>query len=147
MSATSGGDWHLEAMLSMMERGYFTADLTLLVQGTLVAGTPISQREYLEFFGAVLTESARRAGLAGTDAIRERFDELGRRVEERERRPDVAGANGSLPGGRGVSPFVCLKDVVIAAGSGLVAVPMWRGRLDQVGGWSLGRQLPAPQEN
>ena len=137
--SVAGNDWFLEALLNFVDRGDFSAPLTLLVHGAILSGTPISQADYLRAFGGAMTEAAMRGGAKLPESWQEAFDQLADTAAEAEQRPQADGGGAGRPAGRKAYPYVYLKDVVLVVGNDLVAHPLWRVRLDHVSGWAVGR--------
>lgn len=148
-------DWLLEEVLDMAAAGLVPA-VTLLVGGTLVAGTPVSEMAYFEGVGASLAEALAAHGQAETaDGLSEMYREYGRAAEDdRKRRRDRAHtlaerARDDLHEGEALSQetppevarvYVLLKDATIhGPGGERFEAPFWRGRLAEVDGWSFGR--------
>ncbi len=148
-------DWLLEEVLDMAAAGLVPA-VTLLVGGTLVAGTPVSEMEYFEGVGVSLGEALAAHGRPETaDGLAGMYREYGQAAEDdRKRRRDRARALAArlredLVEGEALSQetppevarvYVLLKDATIhGPGGERFQAPFWRGRLAEVDGWSFGR--------
>jgi hypothetical protein len=141
-----------------MEEYHFTFGITLIVQGFLVSGTPISGREFYGQGGAHLGELASVQGYEAADELRKLLESYGERYHQeflrglQEQRRILR----SLPNGHELSAeerrsvledyqlwlrqYIHLKDVTIVGGAGghPVKAEMWRGRLAEVAGWHIG---------
>jgi hypothetical protein len=102
--------------------------MTLFVNGAIVSGILIGEQAYFARLGADLAETF-TDDPTGSEATRERFGMLG----------------ANLPAGH-VSAYVHLRDAAIFTAGGVQPIKTWRGRLDQIDGWCLGRFTVSPGE-
>ncbi|TXK39981.1 hypothetical protein [Nonomuraea sp. C10] len=110
-----------------------SVSVTLFIGGSVLTGDLISYDTWQDHLVDSLATAA--PGLAagmreGIDAAKEEAEQ-GRQVGDEQEESD--GALG--PPRR----FVHLKDAVLINGGSTVAVPLWRGRMECVDGWMLGR--------
>ena len=66
---TNDPDFLLKSFLDIMEANEFSMDLTLIVQGTLVSGTPIFVPEYLEQPGNLIDNASHRTAARAHDEV------------------------------------------------------------------------------
>ncbi len=130
----------------------FSFGLTLLVDGTLVSGMPISAREYLAGLGEQFTEATRQATGDETDAWQELFTEMAKTSQEGldKRDAELEQITDEIQGGKPTPEqkerlaelerqVIHLKNVGILKPDGrLIRMPLWRVRMSKVGGWSFG---------
>lgn len=158
-------DGWLLLLLDWATEGILAVDLTLMIGGVVVCGTPTSYEEFGRAFGETIAEGMAHAANPGApDLVRELFAEQGQRDTERfqvrreefnrlvpelrlDRNPplpdDVQDTIRERLNSRSRN-YIVLKDVEIhGAGHTPARVPLWRGRVSEVTGWHLGRwQLP-----
>lgn len=150
-------DWLLVMFLDLAERDVVSIDVTLLVGGTVVSGTPISIKEYFTGLGEQLGEGFDRAAGAGKgDVWREQLSRQGERAHAEylaRLETRAKGAAEAIESGDSVKieearateqdqgrEYVLLRDAtVFGPSSEEIRVPLWRGRLVDVAGWFLGR--------
>lgn len=161
-------DYFLGVLLDVMANGQFSVDLTLMVKGVIVSGTPISETEYFMALGdsflagfenatfqhASPSPSSSREQLSALGGIVRNFlievgeDTLKARkqreekLEALERVPDDAVMSREQVDVRDqlTRSYIFLKDVTIVCGqSQLLTLSLWRGRLSEIDGWSHGR--------
>lgn len=124
-------DLQLQMLVRLMgEDARAALPITLTVGGAFLHGDLISHEAWT-------TDWAR--GLHGTDGpgaqLLERFPQ---QVDEA-----VADKHGG-PGPQRLPQWIHLRDATdFAGGGGSVVMPLWRGRLTDVSGWSLGRPKQA----
>ena len=147
-------------ILDWAEDGLVVADLTLMLDGVVVCGTPATYREYFDligngfFQGLVANAGAESADAAGR--IRGLFSEFG--VQARDAWGRTQNELTRILEGLGDDPtdeerqvaraefakreraYVHLRNVTIY---GLTPKPVeqdaWRGRISRISGWHLGR--------
>jgi hypothetical protein len=160
-------DGQLAALLAHLAEHDLALDLTLLVAGALISGTPVSAAQYLAVLRAQLAEDQgaprppaahapaawpqAAAGGAGDDPHAALLRQLeatgaGREAHAPLLRRLLAGeaASAARSGRRGPEYIHLMHVVIVGVGAGPLSVPLWRGRLDAVAGWTLGR-LPQPR--
>ncbi|GAB7188948.1 hypothetical protein ATKI12_8779 [Kitasatospora sp. Ki12] len=119
-------DPHLELLRLGVEHPEVAAQtvvVTLAVDGALVTGTMVSAAMWEDLHVSQIGE-ADYYGLR--KVLREALGHLDQAVEDGRRR-------------RQADPrFLHLRDVEVRAGRAAHTLPAWRGRVDQVSGWSLG---------
>jgi hypothetical protein len=120
----------------------FEIGVTLHVQGLVVCGVIIAASSY---FGEV-AEMIRHAGPAGTAPDREGLADVFAWISD-EMRPVTGVEAGEAEAGEveesdfgGLPHFMHMRDARVWAPGGGSEMPgtLWRGRLDQVSGWSIG---------
>jgi len=125
-AAEQPGDPLLVAFVRMIAEGegLFSMDLTLLVDGVYVSGTPISFAGYCAGVGGVLGEAMERTGGSG-DVWRESFEELAEtaKADQQQRAP---------------RHYLHLQNAVADIQGTFVLVPFWRGRTESVSAWFPG---------
>ena len=126
-------DIYLDLIISMVtgeddRREDGAIGLTMQVGGHTVSGLVISRAEWISRFTDSMAEAGDDVSKAVNRAFRHFHDQGG---EERARR-EAAG----LPAG--TRAFVHMKEVRISGADGPLVVDLWRGRLADVTGWSLG---------
>ena len=131
-------DWYLETVLTFVHglsdqhRGGFVG-LTVISGGAVVSGLAISRAEWI----ASLAEQYEQAGAGDTATYLEKFFSEAHAdvVTQAKRRMDA-----ELP----VRPrsFLHMKDARIGASDAYTQVPLWRGALTDISGWSLGSWNP-----
>ncbi len=137
------------------ESGRGLMSVTLMIGGFLVSGMPISLEVYYRLSGEVLAEAAERQGHDGS-VWRETYGELAeaaaKGARKRQEALDKLDAEfETLPEGQETPVelreraeelsrvHLHLENVRILAPNGpLLSVPVWRGRLSQVAGWTSG---------
>jgi hypothetical protein len=148
-------DKFLAYLLDIFVEDDFSVEITLLTNGMLVSGQPITEEEYFglvaELFEAGFKEAG--AGQEAADAMKGFIAGLGMRRQEAararvrrrreqgqavERQIQAEAENGTVPSARS---SIHLKDVAIAGGglAHVVDLPFWRGQLSEIAGWSFGR--------
>ncbi|MGT2426597.1 hypothetical protein [Amnibacterium kyonggiense] len=126
-------DWMLETFVRHFtgpdDKSESTIDLTVVVGGVLVTGVLISGDEHTRLMEERM-EQAAPGFLDGYRTIAHAADEARREQYERRTAADLP-----LPARR----FLHLKDVTIFGGSTTANVPLWRGLMDSVTGWTFGK--------
>ena len=136
-------DWFLDTVLNFVHGfndetpGGFVG-LTVTSNGVLVSGLAISLAEWI----TVMVELYKQAGADETaDHVRTLFTQAHNGVLDQAKARDEA----DLPSlARG---FLHMKDVRIGVGNVTTQVPLWRGSLADITGWSLGSWNPKQDEN
>lgn len=147
-------------ILDWAEDGLIVADLTLMVDGVVVCGTPATYREYFDLIGngffqglvaSAGAESAEAAGrirglfsdfgMQAREAWERTQEELTRILEELGNAPTDEERQAAREGfAKRERTYIHLKNVTVY---GLTPKPVeqdaWRGRLSRVSGWHLGR--------
>lgn len=123
-------DWYLRSLVEIVNKSQMEVGITLVVSGLIVTGTMISGKTYFEKFASDISGAMEKAfGPSGIDAIRESFAAPSK----------MYGHSSEVP----VTPpgFIHLKDARFFI-SPNVGIPnsgsLWRGRLSQVSGFTLG---------
>ena len=157
-------DYFLTMLLEIMTRAEFSFDLTLTLSGLLVSGTPVTSAMYYEQLGNDLSEGWKNSRLPGGepsdafvsvgDVWRELLTERGTAARESEKQLaerlaewEKAHQDDTLLTREERSEyeqltrlFIYLKNATIfGAGPAPITVSLWRGRVSEVLGWSLGR--------
>jgi hypothetical protein len=145
----------LSLLLDAMSEGTFSADLTFVVGGMLISGMPVSEKEFFQLLGEQFEEGWKKTGNEG-GFWRSSFSEVGEKAqkwlaERLAKRQEITLAEGESPSEEEVQKtseklealtrvHVHLKNVT-AVGPGMTSasIPLWRGRLTEIAGWSLGR--------
>lgn len=129
---TSLNDYVLEELVALVNAGNYEISVTLQVSGMLVSGLLVSGKRFFEGYSDDLS-SPFEPGSEMEEAVRE-FALTNRAVYDRE--------------GEEVDPpmFIHLRDARYVTPGGLLPTNngvWWRGRLSEVGGFSLGSLSPA----
>jgi hypothetical protein len=117
-------DWHLQTLVDMANRHGVEMGVTLTIGGSTVTGTLVGGKKYFEKFGEMVA-----SGWPGTDEDRERmratFAEPAKLYED---------GNMERPS------FIHLRDAQIVHPNEFIPSQgmLWRGRLSDVSGFSLG---------
>ena len=117
-------DWQLQHLVDLANSKGLEAGLTLTVKGTIITGTLIGGGKYFELFAELIG-----AGWPGTaeekEAIRSAFAQPAKLYEEPEQL---------------LTSYIHLKNAKIVYSSNFVPSSgmLWRGRLDEISGFSLG---------
>lgn len=126
-------DMFLEVVLDLLSKGEHPdafATLTLTVGGLVVTGDAIPTSVWLRMW----IDQLESGGVP--------FDAEARGLVDRFY-AELVGLHDKLKEADKPAPawrFVCMKDVMIFTGGGApVRLPLWRGRLAEINGWSLGR--------
>lgn len=128
-------DIYLDTLLTFLigsnDQGGGSVGLTIQLNGSLVSGLAISRKAWLDATIASLT-SAAGEGLGGP--VGTVYNVINEKQLERYERRDSA----DLPTRR--RDFIHMKDVRVTVGGAneFYELPLWRGSLDDVTGWSLG---------
>ncbi|PRB02293.1 hypothetical protein [Microbacterium sp. MYb64] len=126
-------DWYLHTALNfihgMDDKHLGSFGLTVTSNGVVVSGLAISRAEWITaqvelYKNAGVPDVAEHVEKLFTDA-HEGF------VKEAERRNEAG-----LPAR--VRGFVHMKDVRLGSGAATTQVPLWRGKLSDITGWSMG---------
>ena len=148
----------LEIFFELASREAMGFEVTLLCGGVLVSGTTIPEREYFDLLADQLRRADEEAGQAGVStALQEGLLGMGARARENFERnrqratallqwlkaPDVEPdeeAEISREVDELARSFVVLRDVLIlGAGRDPVRMHLWRGRVADIAGWTLGK--------
>ncbi len=161
-------DHFLAALLDIMADAGFSVDLTLMVKGAIVSGTPISETEYFSSLGDVFAEGFEHVSVQDAPAeieqqsgqysrmgtlLREFTVQSGRDTRDaRKKRAEKLEILGDFPVDTILTAdqlaawdqltraHIYMKDVTILSGSTrLGTLPLWRGRLSEIDGWSAGQ--------
>lgn len=130
-------DVFLDALLGMTvgldDDGQGGFGVTLIVDGLVVAGTTVSRKVWMEGVLDDLRNATGNITADWADVVEGLFTKFAdRTVEIRTRREEA-----KLPQPR--RRYIHLSDVVIVTSDGYVTRKFWRGSVDSIGGWSLGR--------
>ncbi len=139
---------------SLVNLGGAPLGITLMVNGSILTGTLMSEREYLETLTAML-QSQIRTSLSGLSPEERKMAENAFDLTEltEDFYPDVDEAEDDSvedePLGPGMTTikFIHLKDPIVvspqpAIGFGEGLLPVMRIRLSMVNGWMLGTSVP-----
>jgi hypothetical protein len=131
-------DWYLDTVLNFVhgfndEHPGGVVGLTVASNGVVVSGLAISRAEWM----AAVVDQYKQAGADETAASIEKvFKQAHDMVVEGAKDRDKA----DLPSrARG---FLHMKDARLGAGDTFTQVPLWRGDLADITGWSLGSWNP-----
>lgn len=132
LTSPINSDWVLRSLVKSVNESGLLVGITLTVGGMLVTGTLVGGREYFEDFADKVAASAEDdAGAAQVQAI---FADLGA-IYDRDPEP-----------GEPLPSYIHLKDVRFFSPSGQCLPDhdgaWWRGRIDSVQGFMLGRVVP-----
>lgn len=136
-------DSYLQTILSfytgMNDQGEGAIGLTLQLNGSIVSGIAISRKAWIDGTVESLTTAA---GSEMGEAVGSVFNLINDKHIERQEARDKA----DLPVRH--REFVHMKDVRVTVGGAndYYGLPLWRGSLDDVTGWSLGSWNP-PRED
>ncbi|MDR6912930.1 hypothetical protein J2W54_004943 [Rhodococcus fascians] len=121
-------DFMLAGLVELINRSTGTElGVTLHVRGTVLSGLMISGESYLDKQKVVLTEAGE-----GPAALAQYFD-IFSSVYSQNQEDDKPFLSPPLPA------YVHLRSAsVIENGTTQVTFPLWRGRLSEVSGWSIG---------
>lgn len=120
-------DAALVTFINLAEKESASIDLTLLVRGALVIGTPISARQWGQALLESLADAINRSNPGVGDSLRKVPEESTERTTPSSGEEEKTGPQ-----------YVHLRNVVVLAGHATSHLPLWRGRVDQVDGWTLG---------
>lgn len=124
-------DWLLQDLVRIAnESGDFELPITLVVGGGIVTGKLIDLKQYFREFGRLWNRSGTDEGAQLEEYFRKFGEDPAPRAEDA---PPV------------LYNFIHLKDAHFGGGLGLMPTNMgflWRGRLSQVSGFSLGAMMP-----
>jgi hypothetical protein len=129
-------DWFLQSLVSIVNDEEASIPITLSVGGLLVSGEMISGKTYFEEFARQFRDSFLDISSETAINIEESFKRLGDVYYSVQKDPQ---GNGSLP----KPHLIHLRDARIYHSSGNPTPyeknVLWRGRLEAVDGFSLGR--------
>ncbi|MFJ3395292.1 hypothetical protein [Leifsonia aquatica] len=131
-------DWYLDTVLNFAhgfsdETVGGTVGLTVTSNGVLVSGLAISRTEWI----AATVDQYKQSGAAGTAPyIDKLFNEVHDDVVDAAAKREAA----RLP--RRAQNFLHMKDVRLGTGTVTTQVPLWRGALADITGWSMGSWNP-----
>ena len=123
-------DWLLAAYISIVNGGLFSFDITVTVNGAIIAGLLVPAKEYMTELGALFETN----GIPMAEAMKLVTDSI---YPERNTDGDKDGATQRIG-------YMHLKNVYVISGnvSGTAnssEFPYWRIRLSQVGAWTMGK--------
>lgn len=126
-------DWYLDTVLNfvhgMDDSHEGSVALTVQSDGAVVSGQAISRKEWIER----ITRQYDQAGAAETGKhIDNLFNLMHTRAVTKHGERVAAG----LP--TAARRFLHMKDAHITHGSSEIVLPLWRGKLEDISGWSLG---------
>ncbi|WP_432496331.1 hypothetical protein [Kineococcus gypseus] len=116
----AGGDAVLELLAAMADRG-MVLDITLFAGGQVVSGTLVGRDRWLEHF----QQRAARGGAGGT-RIAEQVQALLRAADQRR------------GGDEGSRDYLHILNAQVDGTQRIAEGLLWRGRISEVAGWSLG---------
>lgn len=121
------------------DQGEGAIGMTLQLNGSIVSGIAISRKTWMD---ATIKSLTTAAGTEMGEAVSSVFDLINDKYIERHDKRDQA----DLPLRR--REFVHMKDVrvTVCGANDSYGLPLWRGSLDDVTGWSLGSWNP-PRED
>jgi hypothetical protein len=125
-------DLYLSLLLTMIESGDAVTSMSIMLSTTsgVVTGDLVSREAWKALWTeTILTKANASAGSMGL------FPDTVDRLIEEVRSED--GASGDSDDSN--PHFVHLKDAVVFVGKDRINLRFWRGRLDSVVGWSLGK--------
>lgn len=131
-------DWYLDTVLDFVhgfndEHPGGIVGLTVTSGGVVVSGLAISRAEWM----AGVVDQYKQAGADQTAIYIEKvFNQAHDTVVERAKDRDEAGLPSRARG------FLHMKEVRLGAGDTYTQVPLWRGALADITGWSLGSWNP-----
>jgi len=123
-------DWFLQYMVNLANQNQFQQDITLTVSGLLISGTLIGVRTYFDALGDYFASSF--DSNAGSEQVRVTFHEIG------EQCACIS------PSEKTESPsYIHMMNVRIFSAEGKAqsenrAGLLWRGRISEIQGFSLG---------
>lgn len=124
-------DLYLHMLIKLLEGDETNSSnipVTLTTNGAVVHGQLITMETWKELW----PETLRDAQGTGAELIRGFLDSIDtafKQVREEDGLPE--------PEDDGLRNFVHLKEAVVHGTNG-IALPLWRGRLDSITGWSIG---------
>lgn len=133
--ANETGDWHLRTLVGMVN-GMLSGGsipVTLIVGGVVISGQMIGGAEYFRLFGNDFAE-----GLLAGSAVDAETTEGIAATYSRTGESIYADADDEF---RPPPSFIHLKNARIVHAQGMIPTNrgiLWRGRIEMVGGWSLG---------
>lgn len=148
-------DVALSGLLDLMFESDAPISVTILVHGVLLSGIPIPEDEFYKQLATLFPQTpsdSENKGATWSDVFRQ-FSE-GASEGSQKRRRDREQILETLQPGEDIAPetledltmvSICLKDVTFLNAGSLarsVSAPLWRGRLSEVDGWTLGRIKP-----
>lgn len=129
----------LAIFLDLAEQDVVRFDITLLVDGHYVSGTPISRQAFVDGLGRLFRENSRKPG-AMNEALGDFFAQIAGGLDERVYDPQtsvVEHVRAMLA--EPVADSIQLRDAVITVNGTLASIPLWRGRLTAVSAWFPGK--------
>jgi hypothetical protein len=107
--------------------------LTVISGGTVVSGIAISRAEWV----SIIVDLYKQPGTAGTAPhVEKLFNSVQDGVEAQAKSREGAGLPARARG------FLHMKDARLGVGNVTTQVPLWRGNLADITGWSLGAWNP-----
>ncbi|WP_433704437.1 gas vesicle accessory protein GvpU [Paraburkholderia sacchari] len=120
-------DWYLQSLVNMANTTGLSMGITIVLGGTVVSGTLIGGKTYFDTFAQNFVDAWPDLAQESRDPLRETLAKPG---EHYGNGYDEAGTS-----------FIHLKDATIRTPSGYMPTStglLWRGRLSEVSGFSLG---------
>lgn len=124
-------DYLLSSLIAMAESGA-SMGITLHINGTIITGNLISQKQYAEGVVNSLREPMENAFKMHSDSILDAFSRVG----------EMPNGRPSEEGGPIQFEFIHLSEAKLFAGTNLIPTDdgvLWRGKLTSVDGFSFGR--------
>lgn len=130
-------DWYLKTILDMYvginDEHTGSIGVTVTSGGAVISGIAISRKVFIERSIELMREAGAPTVADGMDTLWSTVND--QIVAEANRRDDA-----ELPAR--ARRFLHLRDARIWASSGPINVPLWRGALADITGWSLGSHNP-----
>jgi len=119
-------DFFLNMLLNVMgDAAESSATLTLYYGGAIISGYAIPDRRWVSLWLDQLASGGVPVGTEAQQEIENTFDAI------RASRGDTLDLSHT-------HRFVNMRDVTVYLGGNQFNIPLWRGRLEQVDGWSMG---------
>lgn len=143
-------DSWLRHFLEAITQPGVSAGITVFTNGMLISGKAIALPEYFALMGEQLAQGLEKSGAKDVQIIRDTFTAKLSPTESAALAAKTKTRSTKEPED---SPhdYIMLKDVKIAGvgQSPIISLPVWRGRLSTISGWTLGElgQGPAPAQS
>ncbi|WP_445154142.1 hypothetical protein ACTWLI_12505 [Arthrobacter sp. Hor0625] len=136
----AGQDLLLEVMLAMAhgrrDDGEGSLGLTVTIDGVAISGIAISAKEWRRRMSELLEPAGAAFASAFTEVASDLADKKAEMLAARE------AENRPAPAPR----FIHMRDAYLVSGNTHQKMPLWRGRLSKLSGWSIG-SINTPEES
>lgn len=110
----------LENLALALDRGNGEVDVVLHTEGTIIAGSLIGQKEYID-----LHHETMKKLIPGQEERLEATRDLALRAHKERVKVEAP-------------LMLLLKDVTLTQGHSKIRIPLWRARIDAISGWYFG---------